>query len=137
MNKENRADKIKKEALRVCSNDVSKYFEKGAKWADKNPYWIISSVPQPELDKETGLPKLYLCKCLSLNMNYGWSYTYRIGFVTSDRQWNIDKAGGMLKVVAYMNIKSNESQDVLLKDIKQYEDWFANNAAKSITNNTK
>lgn len=134
MNKENRTDRIKREASNVCNNDVSKYFEKGAKWADKNPYWILDSIPLPELNKETGLPRLYLCKCLQLRMEFGWSYTYRIGFVTSDRQWNIDKAGGMLKVVAYMNIRSNESQDVLLKDIKKYEDLFVNNTAKALVN---
>lgn len=137
MNKTTRTEQIKNEALRVCDIDNVKTFEKGAKWADKNPYWIEDSIPQPELNKVTGLPRLYLCKCLSLNMEFGWSYTYRIGFVTSDRKWNIDKAGGMLKVIAYMNIKADESQESLFNDIKKYEDIFVNSTINSFKKDLK
>ena len=70
-------------------------------------------------------------------MEFGWSYTYRIGFVTSDRKWNIDKAGGMLKVIAYMNIKADESQESLFNDIKKYEDIFVNSTINSFKKDLK
>lgn len=137
MNKVTRTEQIKNEALRVCSVEDAKIFQKGAKWADKNPNWIEDSIPQPELDKETGFPRLYLCKCLSLDMTFGFRYTYRIGFVTSDRQWNIDKAGGMLRVCAYMNIHADESEEAMTKDIKKHEDKFVNSTLNTFKNDLK
>ena len=132
MNKQSRSEIIKTAALQLCGAADTKTFIKGAKWADKNPAWIENSIPQPQLNPKNGLPKLYLCKILSLSMDYGYSYTYRIGFVTADNRWNIEKASNMMKVLAYMDICSNDTDEDLMKDIKANEDYFVSSTIESL-----
>ena len=86
----------------ACKDSIS--FEAGAKWADYNPDWK-DGYTQVEENKY-GLPKLYLCQILILDMTFGYRYSYRVGFINEEGKWNIEKEG-FIKVVRYMNIYAN------------------------------
>lgn len=113
------------------ANAYRRMFEAGASWADRFPYWKTNT-PKPRYDTRTNLPVLYLCKCLSLDMTHGYRYTYRIGFITRNEQWNINEAAGMLRVVAYMDIISDESETALIADIERNEQYFVDKAVGEI-----
>lgn len=100
----------------ACKDSVS--FEAGVKWADYNPDWK-EGYPQVEENKY-GLPKLYLCQILILDMTFGYRYSYRVGFINEEGKWNIEKEG-FIKVVRYMNIYADESDSQLIqKDIPSF-----------------
>lgn len=94
--------------------------------------WITGKPPVPMLNPNDGLPKLYLCKVLQMSKELKFSYTYRIGFVTADSQWNIDKAAPNMKVTAYMEIIANETQAALYRDVKLYEQQFIDAMMKDL-----
>lgn len=129
--RKNRQDQIREAAkyTKSCTNVPS--FEAGAKWADYHPYWH-EDMPKPSTNDKDGLPKLYLCQILTVYMTFGYRYSYRIGFVTPERKWNIEQYGKMTKVVRWMDIYGKESEQDLLQDIKKYEDEFVNEAASTI-----
>ena len=97
--------------IAACKDPVS--FEAGAKWADFNPNWK-EGYPQVEENKY-GLPKLYLCQILILDMSFGYRYSYRVGFITEEGKWNIEREG-FIKVVRYMDIYCDESDSQLLQN---------------------
>ena len=100
----------------ACKDPVS--FEAGAKWADFNPNWK-EGYPQVEENKY-GLPKLYLCQILTLDMTFGYRYSYRVGFINELGKWNIEREG-FIKVVRYMDIYCDESDSQLIqKDIPSF-----------------
>ena len=101
--------------------------------------WKTGGAPKayaytPSNDDTVKLPRLFLCKCLTLDSVFGYKYTYRIGFVTKDKQWNIDKMDGLIKVVAYQFIEADESDEQLMKDIKKYEHLFVDKVVDSLEN---
>ena len=94
-------------------------FEAGAKWADYNPNWQ-EGIPAQE-QNQYGLPKLYLCQILTLDMTFGYRYSYRVGFVTKDDKWNIENSN--TKVTRYLEIYCDESDSQLIqKDIPSFSD---------------
>ena len=100
----------------ACKDPVS--FEAGAKWADYNPDWK-EGYPQREENKY-GLPRLYLCQILTLDMTFGYRYSYRVGFINSEGHWNIENTN--TKVTRYMEIYCDESDSQLIqKDIPNFE----------------
>ena len=131
----NRQDEIREAAkyTKACTNVPS--FEAGAKWADYHPYWR-EDLPKEQKDKD-GIPKLYLCQILTVDMTFGYRYSYRIGFITDQGKWNIEQFGKMTKVVRYIDIYGKDSESQLLADIKLYEDEFVNEATKSIKKENK
>lgn len=93
-------------------------FESGVKWADFNPNWL-EGIPKKE-ENQYGLPKLYLCQILTLDMTFGYRYSYRVGFITKDHKWNIENYN--TKVTRYLEIFCNETMDQLIqKDIPEFE----------------
>lgn len=92
-------------------------------------------IPKKKTDSN-GLPVLYLCQVLMLDMTFGYRYTYRIGFVTEKNNWNIEEYNnGLLKVIRYTNIifKENDEnliKESLLEDIQKYENFFLEKIAK-------
>ena len=133
--RKNRQDEIREAAkyTKACTNVPS--FEAGAKWADYHPYWR-EDLPKEQKDKDD-LPKLYLCQILTVDMTFGYRYSYRIGFITDQGKWNIEQFGKMTKVVRYMDIYGKDSESQLLADIKLYEDEFVNEATESIKKENK
>ena len=100
----------------ACKDPVS--FEAGAKWADYHPNWK-EGIPSIE-ENQYGLPKLYLCQILILDMTFGYRYSYRVGFINDDGNWNIEKKG-FIKVTRYLDIYCDETQDQLIqKDIPNF-----------------
>lgn len=96
-------------------------FEAGAKWADYNPNWK-EGYPQVEENKY-GLPRLYLCQILTLDMTFGYRYSYRVGFITEDGKWNLEQYNKLTKVTRYMDIYCDESDSQLIqKDIPNFND---------------
>jgi hypothetical protein len=118
MNKrKNRQEQIRAAAKYTSAKNVES-FEGGAKWADYNPNWQ-EGYPQKEENKY-GLPKLYLCQILILDMTFGYRYSYRVGFINEEGKWNIEREG-FIKVVRYMNIYADESDSQLIqKDIPSF-----------------
>lgn len=99
--------------------------------------WKTGGAPKayaykPSNDDTVTLPRLFLCKCLTLDSVFGYKYTYRIGFVTKDNEWNIDKMNGLIKVVAYQFIEADESDEQLEKDIKKYENLFVDKVVDNL-----
>ena len=93
-------------------------FESGVKWADFNPNWR-EDIPKKE-ENQYGLPKLYLCQILTLDMTFGYRYSYRVGFINKEGKWNIENSN--TKVTRYLEIFCNESMDQLVqKDIPEFE----------------
>ena len=92
-------------------------FESGVKWADFNPNWR-EDIPKKE-ENQYGLPKLYLCQILTLDMTFGYRYSYRVGFITKEGKWNIDNV--LTKVVRYMDIFCDAD---IYKDIEKYGEYF-------------
>lgn len=133
--RKNRQDEIREAAkyTKACTNVPS--FEAGAKWADYHPYWR-EDLPQKESNKD-GLPKLYLCQILMVDMTFGYRYSYRIGFITDDGKWNIEQFGKLTKVVRWTEIYGKDSESQLLEDVKKYENEFINSAVDEIKNNDK
>lgn len=128
MNRKNRQIIIKEAFIKLKgrkANDLMS-FEAGAKFADTNPYWQ-EGIPVQSFDKTTGLPILYLCKVLTLDMTFGFRYSYRIGFVTKNNKWNIDEFSNNIKVLKYQNIIDNSPENALISDIKENEDYFLKN----------
>lgn len=94
-------------------------FEAGAKWADYHPYWQVG-IPKQE-ENQYGLPKLYLCQILTLDMTFGYRYSYRVGFVTKDKKWNVENSN--TKVTRYMEIFCNETIEQLTRiDILKFNE---------------
>ena len=93
-------------------------FAMGVKWADYHPNWKEDMPKQSTY--ENGLPKLYLCQILTLDMTFGFRYSYRIGFINDKGQWNIDR-DTFIKVVRYMDIFNDND---IYKDIEKYKDFF-------------
>ena len=118
MNKrKNRQEQIRAAAKYTEAKDTTS-FEGGAKWADYNPNWQ-EGYPQREENKY-GLPRLYLCQILTLDMTFGYRYSYRVGFINEEGKWNIEREG-FIKVVRYMNIYADESDSQLIqKDIPSF-----------------
>ena len=93
-------------------------FESGIKWADFNPNWK-EDIPKKE-ENQYGLPKLYLCQILTLDMTFGYRYSYRVGFINKEGKWNIENSN--TKVTRYLEIFCDESMDQLIqKDIPDFE----------------
>jgi len=125
--RKNRQDQIRESAkeIKACTNIPS--FEAGAKWADYHPYWR-EDLPKYEEDKN-GLPKLYFCQVLTVDMTFGYRYSYRIGFITKDKNmWNIEQYGKLIKVTRWCEIHCDESENRMLEDIKIHEDSLVNKA---------
>jgi hypothetical protein len=120
MNKrKNRQEQIRDAAKYTSAKNIES-FEGGAKWADYHPYWQ-EGIPKPELN-QYGLPKLYLCQILTLDMTFGYRYSYRVGFVTLEDKprWNCENSN--TKVMRYLDIYCNESDSQLIqKDIPTFE----------------
>ena len=99
-------------------------FERGVKWADFNPDWKEDK-PAYETNKY-GLPKLYLVQGLSLDMTFGYRYTYRVAFIDKSGNWNVDYKGSF-KVMRYMDIYCNESDSQMIqKDIPFFNEDLEN-----------
>lgn len=118
MNKrKNRQEQIRAAAKYTSAKNLES-FEGGAKWADYNPNWQ-EGYPQREENKY-GLPRLYLCQILTLDMTFGYRYSYRVGFINSEGHWNIENTN--TKVTRYMEIYCDESDSQLIqKDIPNFE----------------
>ena len=109
---------VQKVGKEIGVTDVTS-FEQGAKWADWHPDWK-EGTPEPSTNKN-GLPTLYLCQILTLDMTFGYRYSYRVGFVNNEGKWNVD-VDGMTKVMRYMDINANESDSQMLQyDIPKFE----------------
>ena len=116
-NRKERQEQIRNVAKLLGIKD-SQQFEAGAKWADFNPNWK-EDMPKPE-NNGYGLPKLYLCQILTLDMTFGYRYSYRVGFITKERKWNVENP--MTKVMRYLEIHCEETDSQLLqKDIPRFE----------------
>lgn len=115
--------KQRQEQIRNVAKELGKdieSFESGAKWADYHPNWK-EGIPKPEMN-QYGLPKLYLCQILTLDMTFGYRYSYRIGFVSHNNVWNIENKL-LTHVTRYMEIFCDESDSQLLqKDIPTFEE---------------
>ena len=119
MNKRKQRQECIRDAAKYCKADNVTSFESGAKWADYHPNWK-EGYPQIEKNKY-GLPRLYLCQILTLDMAFGYRYSYRVGFITENGQWNLEQYKNV-KVTRYMNIYCDESESQLIqKDIPNYE----------------
>lgn len=117
--RKNRQEQIRAAAKYTSAKNVES-FEGGAKWADYHPDWK-EGYPQIEENKY-GLPRLYLCQILILDMSFGYRYSYRVGFITEEGKWNIERKG-FIKVVRYMDIYADESDSQLIqKDILSFEE---------------
>lgn len=134
-NRKNRQDEIRKASKYTKSIQNVASFESGAKWADYHPYWR-EDLPKPTKDKD-GLPKLYLCQILMVDMTYGYRHSYRIGFITPEGKWNIEQYGKLTKVVRWMDIHGLDSESNLLADIQKYEDELVDEATRAIKKETK
>lgn len=114
--------KQRQEQIRNIAKELGKdieSFELGAKWADYHPNWK-EDIPKREKN-QYGLPKLYLCQILTLDMTFGYRYSYRVGFITSEGKWNIENT--LTHVTRYMEIFCDESDSQLLqKDIPTFEE---------------
>ena len=94
-------------------------FELGAKWADYNPNWLEGK-PRKE-ENQYGLPKLYLCQILTLDMTFGYRYSYRVGFINKEGNWNIENT--LTHVMRYLEIYCDESMNQLIQnDIPKFEE---------------
>ena len=87
--RKNRQDYIRKAAKYTKNVKDVVSFEAGAKWADYHPNWLEDLPKYKEL--ENGLPKIYLCQVLCCDMTFGFRYSYRIGFITPEGKWNIER----------------------------------------------
>lgn len=95
-------------------------FAMGVKWADYHPNWK-EGIPQKS-ELENGLPTLYLCQILTLDMTFGYRYSYRVGFINKEGKWNVENT--LTKVTRYMDIHCNETDTQKINDIKKYEEYF-------------
>lgn len=119
MNKRKQRQEDIRNAAKYCKDDNVTSFESGAKWADYHPYWK-EGYPKIEENKY-GLPRLYLCQILTLDMTFGYRYSYRVGFITEEGKWNLEQYHNV-KVTRYMDIYCDESESQLFqKDIPNYE----------------
>lgn len=119
MNKRKQRQEDIRNAAKYCKDDNVTSFESGAKWADYHPYWK-EGYPKIEENKY-GLPRLYLCQILTLDMTFGYRYSYRVGFITEEGKWNLEQYHNV-KVTRYMDIYCDESESQLIqKDIPNYE----------------
>ena len=119
MNKrKNRQEQIRA-AAKYCKAENIQSFESGAKWADYHPDWK-EGIPVKK-ENEYGLPMLYLCQILILDMTFGYRYSYRVGFITEDNKWNLEQYHNV-KVTRYLEIYANETYEQLIqKDIPSFE----------------
>lgn len=93
-------------------------FESGVKWADYHPNWQ-EGIPERE-ENQYGLPKLYLCQILILDMTFGYRYSYRVGFVNKEKKWSVENSN--TKVTRYLEIFCDESIEQLAnQDIPEFE----------------
>lgn len=130
--RKNRQDQIRGAAKYVKGAHDIVSFEAGAKWADYHPYWR-EDLPKYEVDKN-GIPKLYLCQILAVDMTRGYIHSYRIGFVTQEGKWNIEQYNKMTRVVRWLEIHGLDSEQQLFEDIKKYEDGLVDEATNAIKN---
>ena len=79
-----------------------------------------TTIPK-QSENQYGLPKLYLCQILALDVTYGYRYTYNIGFITKENKWNLDGKSEFINVVRYMDIDCSETTNQLLKDIERVD----------------
>lgn len=115
MNKRKQRQEDIRNTAKYCKDDNVTSFESGAKWADYHPYWK-EGYPKIEENKY-GLPRLYLCQILTLDMTFGYRYSYRVGFITEEGKWNLEQYHNV-KVTRYMDIYCDESESQLIqKDI--------------------
>ena len=128
--RKNRQDQIRGAAKYVKGAHDVVSFEAGAKWADYHPYWR-EDLPKYEVD-ENGIPKLYLCQILTVDMARGYMHSYRIGFITREGKWNIEQYNQMTRVVRYLKIYGVDDESNLLADIKKYENDLVKEAANAI-----
>lgn len=106
-------------AAKYTKAENTQSFESGAKWADYHPNWQ-EGIPEPS-ENQYGLPKLYLCQILTLDMTFGYRYSYRVGFVTDSKKWNLEQYNNV-KVTRYLEIYCDETDSQLIqKDIPNYE----------------
>lgn len=92
-------------------------YVQGARWADYHPWWREDK-PKYEENEYDDLPKLRLCQVMILDMTYGWRYSYRVGFITRDGQWNIEaNSNNHIHVVRWMEIFGNETIEQKIEDI--------------------
>ena len=119
MNKRKERQEQIRAAAKYTSTKNVESFESGAKWADYHPYWQ-EGIPKKE-QNQYGLPKLYLCQILTLDMTFGYRYSYRVGFINAAGKWNVENT--LTKVVRYMDIHCDESDSQLIqKDIPNFEE---------------
>ncbi len=119
MNKRKQRQEQIRNAAEYTSAKNIESFEAGAKWADFNPNWK-EDIPKKEKN-QYGLPKLYLCQILTLDMTFGYRYSYRVGFINSEGKWNIENT--LTHVTRYMEIFCDESDSQLIqKDIPMFEE---------------
>lgn len=90
-------------------------------FTSNNSIWK-EGVPKRRQKNQYGLPKLYLCQVLTLDMTFGYRYTYRVGFVTDDKKWNLERDSFL--VTRYADIICDESMDTLMSDIEKYAKRF-------------
>ena len=113
----NERDSLAKKVGKELVGSECTSFAMGVKWADYHPNWKKDKPKRSENDN--GLPKLYLCQIITLDMTFGWRYSYRIGFINDEGNWNINNSN--TKVVRYMDINCNETFEQLIEDIKTCE----------------
>ena len=119
MNKRKQRQEDVRNAAKYCKADNIPSFESGAKWADYHPDWKEGVPTQKE--NQYGLPLLYLCQILTLDMTFGYRYSYRVGFITEQGKWNLEQYQNV-KVTRYLEIYANETTEQLIqKDIPSFE----------------
>jgi hypothetical protein len=119
MNKRKKRQEDIRAAAKYTSAKNIESFELGAKWADYNPNWQ-EGYPKKETN-QYGLPKLYLCQILTLDMTFGYRYSYRVGFINAAGNWNVENT--LTKVTRYLDIYCDESDSQLIqKDIPSFEE---------------
>lgn len=71
-------------------------------------------------ENKYGLPKLRLCQILNLDMTFGYRYSYRVGFITKEGEWNLEAYHDDV-VLRWTDIECDESSEQLVeKDIPYY-----------------
>ena len=117
MKKNERDNLAKSVGTELVGAANSTFFAMGAKWSEHHPNWK-EDMPKRSTN-ENGLPKLYLCQILTLDMTFGYRYSYRVGFITQEGKWNIDNV--LTKVVRYMDIYCDAD---IYSDIEKYGEYF-------------
>jgi hypothetical protein len=118
MNNQKRRQELCRSIAKTINAESIDSFELGVRWADFNPDWR-EDIPKYEVNIY-GLPKLYLCQILTLDPTFDYRYSYRVGFITKEGNWNINNPN--TKVMRYLEIFCEESMNKLvLKDIPKFK----------------